>query len=347
MTTASTRNLGIDLLRGALALVVVAYHYGYYGPYNGRVAAEAAGHWLAYGRFAVSVFFIISGYVIAYSAVSKDWRRFSASRVARLLPAALVCSTLTYLLVLLVGVEKPIESWIGSSLLLPLLASVHLRIDASYWSIEVELIFYILVASLLLLNARVSLLVVMTFVAVSGYIAETLLGVQSRFVMFPHAAFFALGIAVFHLRNDEAAGARLAAVLLMINLVIAGMGVFIEFERIDLYDGVRSAPFVGFVIAAVALAAFMIAESARVPSAFARLAFYSGGISYPLYLLHQEAGYAAISGLSSWMSLDAARVVVVLGMVMTSLMIFLMVERPLAPVLKRGLTSRGMEKIGR
>jgi peptidoglycan/LPS O-acetylase OafA/YrhL len=55
------------------------------------------------GWVGVEVFFVISGFVIANSAESRNSQAFIRSRIGRLVPAVLICATATLLLVFFFG----------------------------------------------------------------------------------------------------------------------------------------------------------------------------------------------------------------------------------------------------
>lgn len=50
------------------------------------------------GGYGVSIFFLLSGFLIAYSN-EKDWKRFAVKRIARIVPLYYILTVLTYLLV--------------------------------------------------------------------------------------------------------------------------------------------------------------------------------------------------------------------------------------------------------
>ena len=56
-----------------------------------------------YGYLGVSLFFMISGFVIAYSAEGRAPLEFAAARFARLYPAHMAAVTLTFIVTLLFG----------------------------------------------------------------------------------------------------------------------------------------------------------------------------------------------------------------------------------------------------
>jgi peptidoglycan/LPS O-acetylase OafA/YrhL len=69
-TQGTSRVEALDLLRLVAVAAVVIYHYGFWGPSSHDVP-QVALPWMAsfaqYGFLGVPVFFIITGFVIAYS----------------------------------------------------------------------------------------------------------------------------------------------------------------------------------------------------------------------------------------------------------------------------------------
>jgi peptidoglycan/LPS O-acetylase OafA/YrhL len=84
---------GLDGIRGLAALFVVVNHI-FQSAFPGHLADRApfwAG-WAIYGRFAVVVFIVLSGFSLALSAARHGWRldgvlRFARRRARRILPA--------------------------------------------------------------------------------------------------------------------------------------------------------------------------------------------------------------------------------------------------------------------
>src|SRR3954463_9240577 len=79
----------LDLLRLVAVLGVVAFHYGFRGPTEHGVPHVAIPELAGFGRYGflgVSVFFVISGFVIAYSAEGRSGPGFAIARFARIYP---------------------------------------------------------------------------------------------------------------------------------------------------------------------------------------------------------------------------------------------------------------------
>ncbi|HZU64021.1 MAG TPA: acyltransferase, partial [Novosphingobium sp.] len=152
----ASRNIAaLDLLRWCSAALVWAYHAGAaYLAAPSAVSRNAltgvslprmlVGYsW--FGWIGVEIFFILSGYVIARSAEGSAPGAFIRRRALRLLPAAWLCASLSAACVLVAGLEKPhiiLDEWAASAFFLSPLD----QIDGSWWTLGLEVDFYLLVA---------------------------------------------------------------------------------------------------------------------------------------------------------------------------------------------------------
>ncbi len=120
---------GLDLVRLFAALMVVAHHLGFWiwtGSYHyfNDGGVDVSYHWLApytwFGWIGVETFFVLSGFVIAYSAEGTTAFDFPRGRFIRLYPTAWICSTFT--LLVLVVCKAPDElgwAWLRAFLPAP------------------------------------------------------------------------------------------------------------------------------------------------------------------------------------------------------------------------------------
>ena len=141
---------GLDAVRFLTAVVVMLYHLCYWR--DGSIAAsDSVYSFWSFGWVGVEIFFAISGFVIAYSAATATPNQFALSRWVRLLPMIWICATLT-----LVG-----TAWLAPGADPDLIAhywhTIFFRltgthIDIVYWTLTVEIAFYI--ACYLLLRAQ-------------------------------------------------------------------------------------------------------------------------------------------------------------------------------------------------
>src|SRR5579862_6798985 len=115
--------LGLDLIRFGAAFLVMFFHFGFAWWTKPANAVEATLHaalrpiapLASAGWVGVPIFFVLSGFVISFSAREKGWRDFIVGRCARLYPAAWICATIT---LLVIGPTPP-SQYIGSILLSP------------------------------------------------------------------------------------------------------------------------------------------------------------------------------------------------------------------------------------
>ena len=87
----------LDLAHFLAALAVVFFHYAGRSSFSG---SEIIYDICKFGFLGVPFFFIISGFVISLSAENSSPVKFGISRFVRLFPTLWVCSTLTFLMLL-------------------------------------------------------------------------------------------------------------------------------------------------------------------------------------------------------------------------------------------------------
>lgn len=292
---ASDRLLPLDGLRGLAALLVVGYHYTTrYQELFGHPAPLRLS--LPLGHYGVQLFFVISGFVIFMTLErTQDWRDFLVSRFARLFPAYWVAVLLTWLVVWrfsLPGREVPASAmWINLTMLQGWLHAPH--VDGVYWTLTVELAFYAMVLCLhaLRLLPRLPLVVAGWLCAMLvSHWAETRLGwrwtdMARTTLLLEHANLFMAGMLLYRGVRGEG-GRRATAGLLLACLLV-------EFVVHGAESGLVCAVFFGLL-----LVALRPAGGGRVALSAPPLVWL-GGISYSLYLLHQNIGYVLLRSLYS------------------------------------------------
>jgi peptidoglycan/LPS O-acetylase OafA/YrhL len=201
---------GLDGIRGLAALYVVVNHV-FLRAFPGYPSVHApfwAG-WLIYGRFAVVVFIVLSGFSLALSPARHGWRldavsEFARRRARRILPAywaALVFSlAVAWLIVRQPGHGVPdTKSVIVNGLLVQNVVPAHSP-NAAFWSMAVEAQLYILFPLLLLMvrrwSAAVMVATVGVVVAAVGIFGPGIPGLETFVIQSPPdlAALFAVGI---------------------------------------------------------------------------------------------------------------------------------------------------------
>ena len=204
------RLAGLDGIRGLAALFVVVNH-GFLRTFPGYPADRApfwAG-WFIYGRFAVVVFIVLSGFSLALSPARHGWRldsvsRFAYRRARRILPAywaALAFSlAVAWLVVPPPGQGLPTtKSVVVNGLLVQNVVGAPSP-NRSFWSMAVEAQLYVVFPLLLLMVRRFGAIVMVAtvtlVVAAVGIVGPHVSWLDTFVIQSPPdlAALFAVGI---------------------------------------------------------------------------------------------------------------------------------------------------------
>ena len=134
----------LDVMRFVAASGVVTYHMTYRPQESALFGSLQAV--TKYGYLGVDLFFIISGFVILWSATGRSVADYLISRVARLYPSFWVAILVTSAALLLLRPERlPSPRTIVANLsMLPGYFGAG-YVDGVYWTLAVELKFYLLV----------------------------------------------------------------------------------------------------------------------------------------------------------------------------------------------------------
>ena len=300
MDSRSTHVLAIDLVRFCCAMMVVAVHYAALFPIENPLPRDWM-WWSWPGWVGVELFFVISGYVIASSAASGDSADFLRRRVLRLAPAAWICASVTAAVILASGAEPlgvVAPKWLASMTFWP----VATQIDGSYWTLGIEVAFYLLVAVTLRPGSveRVGLgLAVLS----GGYWAWVGAGapVANRAVdllLLSYGGFFAAGIALWSIRLHGWNGVRLGS--LLVGLGAGGAEIVATSAEMARGIGVTTGPWPPLALFASGLAVIVSADRLQpllARTIGARRLATLGLMTYPLYLIHQRIGLIAIRAM--------------------------------------------------
>ena len=303
MTQSHKNRLGnLDLLRLFAAILVLVYHFTYTGNVSGLnpVAfpelVSATQHLWA----GVSLFFMISGFVIAYSAERGTAFDFLVSRAARLYPAFLVCMCATTLVLVLAAplhmtaLQITPAQWLANLTMVPI-AFKQTFIDGVYWSIVTEITFYFWVWLLLAFGIfhRHQMRILLLWLAVSAVNELWLMNiVVNKIFATPYACYFTLGILMYRsfsgARRPTPAELILGLAALALTLVSdhkVHTWIAVNYANPLVWDSWRSLAKTLIFLALITLA---IRAKPILKPAWCLLL---GGLTYPLYLLHANIGY--------------------------------------------------------
>ena len=329
----TSRVEALDLLRLAAVLGVLLYHFGFWGPAAHGVP-QVALPWLTpiakYGYLGVPAFFVISGFVIAYSAEGRTATGFAIARFSRIYPTFVFCMTLTCLAIAFLGVphfDTSVKQWLANLFIAaPALGEPYM--DTSYWSLVIEVMFYAWVALLIaagLFPRGINLIILIWLgITLANELTVDAPLVEKLF-MTDDSGFFAVGLLIYQFYRG-----RRDAVLYGLFALSIGAAVFQSIHK-----AVKLAPHTGgvfddWIVAAICLVSiaviFMATRIRHVPLPPA-LVLAAGGLTYPLYLLHMQFGYVLFARQAPANPVLMVAAIVV-GMTLLAWMVWRYVERP-------------------
>jgi peptidoglycan/LPS O-acetylase OafA/YrhL len=285
----SRRLRELDALRGLAALAVVLFHLGF----RFHELFPAAGHVtipFPRGDGPVLVFFAISGFAMlatldrVESVAGFAWQRF-----ARLFPAYWAALGVTLAVTALLDAPASLRANDWQALVNLTMLQDFLRVppvDGAYWSLSVELGFYGCIALLW----RIGVLGRIERIALAWLILRLLLALAwpdipdriALLLVLPHLPWFVIGMAMYRVWQGARRWSDQAGLL-----AAAGMSVAVT-------DG----PVLAFG-AVLVIAGFWLIERGHAGGLVRSPLVALGGISYPLYLVHQNVGYSIMLRLDA------------------------------------------------
>lgn len=290
----------LDLLRIFAALWVVAFHWGLNSSWMTHAPEWLLGGFRA-GYLGVDVFFMLSGAVIAYTAIGRTWRQFAVARFLRLAPAFFGATILTIAFLIPQGqLDLAPVNWLNLTGLhfffgVPSFVSVA-------WTLFYELEFYVLIGILILIsrnrlteagirNGATVFLIVALFAQFSGNNELLILTIQ-RF-----GGMFALGALLGISRTREQLQRNLPALVLASSLTYFQL--LARTGEMGLGDAATMAWSVGILVGVGGIILLSALRPLDIRPVRLRMAIATFAImTYPIYLLHLEIGMGSIRLMS-------------------------------------------------
>ena len=302
------RIYSIDFLRGLMAVLVMIYHYNSWA-YEGLDSSSILSR---FGLYAVSIFYIISGYALAhvYSGKGKGINsiNYFSARFFRIAPLFYVVSIAFLLKGIFFGNDVSLFNiFLNFSFLFAIIdPSAYFATGA--WSIGNEMFFYLILFAAVKSNRYRSIFQILFFISVILFFfyrmvlldpASTL---PSQWVTYinplNHILFFVMGMAFFSLRLVVH---RYSKALLPLSITLSTL-IFVYpvyGDRVALVTGWIS--FVMFLSSISIFLSFLILDKFNLFSTY--FFRFLGDISYAVYLLHPLIWFVSsrlLSGLSMY-----------------------------------------------
>ncbi|MGA8138761.1 MAG: acyltransferase [Pseudomonas gingeri] len=340
----NTRRLNeLDLLRFLAAVAVVIFHYAFRGYAGGNMSAmpyPLLAQSAKYGYLGVELFFMISGFVILMTASNNNLKHFFISRAVRLYPALWACCTITFLLILTIGKPRYSASfyqYIANMTLLSDFMGVP-SIDGVYWSLFIEIKFYLLISVLLGFRQIAKIETYLMLWLLISTAAETLNIESLRSILITNYSAYFIAGATFYLAWTQGITKRRLALL----AGAWGLATYTAIIFSDLLKSIYSTPFnpiiVCIIISLFFLTLFMIATNKT--SIIGRTNWTAlGALTYPLYLLHQVIGFMIFNIAYPTVNPHVLIWTTTLLMIVASYSIHKKIEAPIAKKLKQFLSG--------
>jgi exopolysaccharide production protein ExoZ len=266
----------LQLLRALAAIAVVVFHFGLMPSTGLQFTAGAAG---------VDLFFVLSGFIIAYSS-SRDPRHFLARRVLRIIPAYWIATIIAALFTPQSMAWHDASAWLIQSLFYLPGPQGRPALIFVAWTLVYELAFYVVYWLALLTGRRRA-----PVAAMAGLLVIALVDVPGMPGPWPLFLEFAIGIGIYLLTDRSNITRRLDG---GVGMLIAGTGLVLlpVLARLTGYnpDDYQS---LGRVLtwalpAGCIVLGAIIAERSDL-TVKSRAVLMLGAASYAIYLLHPIA----------------------------------------------------------
>lgn len=281
----------LDLLRFIAATMVVIYHYAYRPEFG--ILQEIA----TYGYLGVPLFFLISGFVILWSAEGRTASGFARSRFLRLYPMFWLGMAMTLTVLIVAGRGSfSLYDIAANATILPGYLGAPM-IDGVYWTLAVEFKFYVLMFFAVLLKQIKHIEYWLYAWLVALFVAMgTHHGAVESLTIYPHGFFFVGGALCYLIQSRGFTALRLAGLT-----VCAVASVY---EAIKGRGGFTWEPLLAEpTVVAATIAAFygvlLLISAGKISLPGSRTLVALGALTYPLYLLHNQIGKA----LFAWLNL--------------------------------------------
>lgn len=275
----------LDALRGIAAIMVVLFHY--------TLISEDGQYFFKYGTTGVDLFFIISGFVI-YMSLSKGIKvsDFIINRFSRIYPTYWAGVSFTFLFIIALALytrapeEIHISQYLGNMTMIQFYLNIP-DLDGPYWTMIIELLFYILMIALyrfkLLKNINLIGTVTCVSILIIANLAPSKPAAEEIIFWFPLLQFFSLflaGIAFYKVYTNEYTKLDL---LILILCFLSQVNIFEYAGRSHIFI---NRPEYGILLG-IYFCFFILLKFGKLKFIVNRFTLFLGRISYALYLTHQ------------------------------------------------------------
>lgn len=333
----------LDFYRFTSAILVVLFHYAYRGwalDSSSLLQFEEIGNYFKYGYTGVYFFFMISGVVIAMSAENVSMKVFFVKRLIRLYP-------IFWFSVIITGIFIGQDLWslLANLTMIPTYLGFSYT-DGVYWSLLVELKFYFIIGLIIYLkryykNIRLInvaycwiILSIMDVLVPNSPLSNAI----SSILILDYASLFASGIIFFEIwKNRQITRVNIAFIILAYTTQLFLETGWLQTKSIN-YMSEFEPMIAGLILGLFFLLIYLSVMSGKRKVTWVQNAM--GGVTYPLYLLHQELGYELLNNYGGIVNKNILLIITIVFFVAISYLIWRYIESPVISWLKAILVSK-------
>lgn len=238
-------------------------------------------------------FFVISGFIITLSAKNRTAKEFFKSRFLRIYPAFFLCSAITGITSSMlpgVSVKDIFFRWIANFSFYSKIFNIQVLSDV-YWTLTVEITFYILIGILIVTGLFKKLNIVVPIWLMISFINQFIIknALIHDVLLTQYAGHFVAGILLYQVKYEKYNAFTPLGFMLSVILIwqsINGIEMWIYGSYGFRYDEILT-----FLIAPIIILLVYFAcnvENIIIPIKFIKIL---GSMSYTLYLLHADLGF--------------------------------------------------------
>lgn len=294
MDNISNRLKELDALRGIAALMVVLFHF--------TMGRQEANLGFKLGTTGVDLFFIISGFVIFMSLSKvKNSKDFIINRISRLYPTYWACVSFTSLLTITyfsytksdIAFSQYLIQYIGNMTMFQYYLNIP-NIDDTYWTMIVEMNFYLLVFFVFHFNLTkyikpIGLLLSTIITILTSFFNNPVIHKLSIYIPFlPFMPLFFSGIIFYKIYTEKSK--------LFENYLI--LAIYLICQILLFHSSGKSKAFISQVEYAVMVSLFFLLftlfVNGKLKFIVCKISLFLGKISFALYLTHLMVSYGFI-----------------------------------------------------
>lgn len=316
----------IDILRFISSLGVMLYHY--FGKSINTETTNYFAFFIKHGGLGVQLFFIISGLVI-YFSINKDIKGFISSRFSRIYPIFWILCSFTYIFTTVFTPDSslPFLKFLRNLLIIGV-TKVQDSVDGSYWSLTIELLFYAYICSFVYIFKKERLELFYTgwlLASLALFSLNNFDGMIAKILLIRYAPYFIFG-GILGLCINE--WKKVSKYVLMRRSLLMAISMFsIVYMSHKLNNetssglnsfGVYDKPSTVYVLSFFLIVTIAAIISLRIKNIrLIKVSKMLGGITYPLYLVHQKVGEIIIEKLHNFNSLVISMIVTIIMIVIS------------------------------